>query len=73
MFRKKRLSEKRLIRNKKKVNFSDVSNNKSQKRTLEKTPLVVTYHPLFVSLGKVLSKNLNILYMDEEVKNVFQP
>ena len=36
-------------------------------------PLVVTYHPLLNSLKKVLSKNLNILYMDEEVKKVFCP
>ena len=55
----------------KKLKFSHVYNNKSQKRTLKRTPLVVTYHPLLYSLGKVLSKNVNMLYMDEEVKNVF--
>ena len=48
-----------------------VSNNKSQKRTLKRTPLVVTYHPLLNSMGKVLSKSFNILYMDEEVTKVF--
>ena len=32
-----------------------------------------TYHSLPDSLGKVLSKDLNILYKDEEVKNVFDP
>ena len=57
----------------KKFKFSHISNNKSQKRALKRIPLVVTYHPLFNSLGKVLSKNLNILYMDEEVKKVFYP
>ena len=57
----------------KKVKFSRVSKNKSQKRTLKRTPLVVTYHPLLNSLGKKLSKNLNILYMDEEAKKVFYP
>ena len=57
----------------KKVKFSHVSNNRSQKRTLKRTPPVPTYHPLLNSLGKVLSKNLNILYMDEEVKKVFNP
>ena len=57
----------------KKAKFSHVSNNKSQKRTLKTTPLVVTYHSLLNSLGKVLSKNLNISYTNEEVKNVFYP
>ena len=54
--------------------FSHMSNNKSQKKKKKKkkrTPLIVTYHPLLNSLWKVLSKNLNILYMDEEVKEVF--
>ena len=37
----------------KKVKFSHVSNNKSQKRTSS------CYTPLFNSLGKVLSTNLN--------------
>ena len=55
----------------KKVKFSHISNNKSQKRTLKRIPLVVTYHPLLKSLGKVLRKNLNILYMDEEIKKCF--
>ena len=55
----------------KKVKFSLISNNKSQKRTLKRRPLVVTYHPLLNSLGKVLSKILNNLFMDEEVKKVF--
>ena len=57
----------------KKVKFSHVSNNKSQKRTLKKILPVVTYHPLLNSLGKVLSENLNILYMDEEVNKLFYP
>ena len=36
-------------------------------------PLVVTYHPLLKSLSKIISKNLHLLYMDEEVKRVFTP
>ena len=56
-----------------KITFSHVSNNKSQKLTLNRIPLVATYHPLLNSLGKILRKNLNILYMDEEVKKVFYP
>ena len=57
----------------KKVKFSHVSNSKSQNRTLKKISLAATYHPLLDSLGKVLSKNLNILYMDEEIKKMFFP
>ena len=57
----------------KKVKFSHISDNKSQKKTLKRIPLVVTYHPLLNSLGKVLRKNLNMLCMDEEVKKVFYP
>ena len=55
----------------KKVKFSHVSNSKFLKRTLERIPIVATYHPLINSSRKVLSKNLNILYMDKEVKKVF--
>ena len=57
----------------KKVKLSHVSNSESLKRTLKRISLVATYHPLLNPLGKVLSKNLNILYMDEEVKKVFYP
>ena len=35
--------------------------------------MVVTYHPLLKSLSKIISKNLHLLYMDEEVKRVFTP
>ena len=45
----------------KKVKFSHVFNKKSQKRTLNRILLVATYHLQLNSLGKVLSKNLNIL------------
>ena len=57
----------------KKVWVLHVFNNKPQNRTLERIPLVTTYHPLLNSLGKVLSKNLNFLYMNEEVQKVFYP
>ena len=57
----------------KKAKFSHVSNNKPQNRTLKSIPLVPTYHPLINSLGQILSRNLNILSMDDEVKKVFYP
>ena len=56
-----------------KVKFSHVSNKRSQKKNIEKNHSSFTYHPLLNSLGKVLSKNLNILCMDEEVIKVFHP
>ena len=46
----------------KKVKFSHVFNEKYQKRKLARISLVVTYHPLLNSLGKVVSKN-HILWM----------
>ena len=57
----------------KKVKFSHVSNNKSQNRTLQMNLLVATNHAVLDSLGKVLSKNLNILYMNEKLKKVLYP
>ena len=36
-------------------------------------PLVVIYHSLLKSLSKIVSKNLYLLYMDEEVMKVFNP
>ena len=38
---------------------------------MKRTPVVVRYNPLLNSLEKGLSRNLNILYIDEEVKKVF--
>ena len=35
--------------------------------------LVVMYHPLLKSQSKIISKNLYLLYMDEELKRVFTP
>ena len=34
---------------------------------------VLTYHPLFKSMGKIINKNLYLLYMNNEVKKVFTP
>ena len=47
--------------------------NKFENRTLKRILLFATYHPLLYSLGIVLSKKLNILYLDEEVKKIFYP
>ena len=36
-------------------------------------PLVVTYHPLLKSMGKIIYNNLNLLYKNEELKHLFTP
>ena len=36
-------------------------------------PFVLTYHRLFESMIKIINKNLNLLYMDNEGKKVFTP
>ena len=42
--------------------------------TLKKgIPFVLTYHPLFKSMGKLINKNLDLLYMDNKIKKVFTP
>ena len=33
----------------------------------------MTYHPLLKSLSAIIDKNLSILYMDKEVRKVFNP
>ena len=59
------------IRNEKNT-LLHVSNKKSQKGTLKKIP----YHyiaSVAYFIGKIESKYLNTLYMDDEVENVFLP
>ena len=34
-------------------------------------PLVVTYHPLLKTIGKIIHDNLYLLYMNEELKHLF--
>ena len=36
-------------------------------------PLVVTYHPRFHDLGKIIRKNFIYLYAEQQVKQVFTP
>ena len=36
-------------------------------------PLVVTYHPLLKTIGKIIHDNLYLLYMNEELKQPFTP
>ena len=34
-------------------------------------PLVVTYHPLLKSIGKIIYDNLYLLYMNKELEHLF--
>ena len=36
-------------------------------------PFVLTYHPLLKKVNCIIRKHINLLYMNEEVKKVFQP
>ena len=63
-----RLTEKEM--KKVKFNHSHFIGKHNSKKGI---PLVVTYHPLLKSLSKIISKNLHLLHMDEEVKRAFTP
>ena len=54
-----------------KVKFK--SREKSAKSKLKGVPFVVTYHPSLNCLHKIIRDNTYLLYMNEEVKNLFLP
>ena len=56
-----------------KVDFLKNGNRVRQWDPKKAVPFVLTYHFLFKSVGKIINKNLNLLYMDKEVKKVFTP
>ena len=56
-----------------KVNFSKNGNVVRQRNPRKGVPFVLAYHPLFNLMGKIINKNLNLLYMNNEVKKVFAP
>ena len=70
MVSEKKVPEK-LIDNEKKVIF--FSANLQNKKREKGVPFVVmTYHPIFKSLNKILRGNMNLLNMNEEIrKKVF--
>ena len=55
----------------KKVCFS--KQVQKSKKAEKRVPFVVTYHPLLNKLSSVIHRNLYLLYMNQEVKNVFTP
>ena len=56
-----------------KVKFFRNGNVLRQGDPRKSVPFVLTYHPLFKSMGKIINKNLYLLYMNNEVKKVFTP
>ena len=55
----------------KKVQFSQ--QGQKSKKVEKGVPSVVTYHPLLNKLSSIIHRNLYLLYMNQEVKNVFTP
>ena len=56
-----------------KVKFFRNSNVVRQRDPRKGAPFVLTYHPIFKSIGKIINKNFNLLCMNDEVKKVFTP
>ena len=58
----------------KEMNKVRFSKHGQQSKKVEKgVPFVVTYHSLLDKLSCIIHKNLYLLFINEEVKNVFTP
>ena len=55
----------------KKVRFP--KQGQKSKKVEKGVPLVVTYHLILNKLFSIIHRNLYVLYMNQEVKNVFTP
>ena len=55
-----------------KVRFNKENSNTKQSKSKGVT-FVVTYHPLLKSFQSLINNHLNILYLDENSKEVFMP
>ena len=55
-----------------KVRFNKENSNTKQSKSKE-VSFVVTHHPLLKSFQSLINKHLNILYLDENAKEVFMP
>ena len=55
----------------KKVRFS--KQGQKSKKFEKGVPFVVTYHPLFNKISSIIHRSLYLLYMNQEVENVFTP
>ena len=56
-----------------KIKFLKNGNVVRQQDPRKEVPFVLAYHPLFKSKGKIISKNLCLQYMNNEVKKEFTP
>ena len=56
-----------------KVKLLKKGNTVRQRDPRKGVTVVLTYHTLFKSMGKIINKNLNLLYMDNEVEKLFTP
>ena len=55
-----------------KVRFNKEIGNTKQSKS-KRVTFVVTYHPLLKPFQKLINKHLNILYLDENAKELFMP
>ena len=55
----------------KKVHFSE--QGQKSKKVEKVVPFVVTYHLLLHELSSIIHRNLYLLYVNQEVKNVLLP
>ena len=46
-------------------------NDRERVQKSQGVPLVINYHPLFKTFGNIIRKDLNLLYVNKEVKRVF--
>ena len=70
-FQKRAYPEKVIDKELGKISFSYKGSKNSRKN--KGIPFVVTYHPLLQELSNIITKNLNWLYADDEVKKLFSP
>ena len=69
-FMKRRYLES-VIEKEMKVHFS--KHGQKSKRVEKGVPFVLTYHPLLNKLSSIIHRNLYLLYVNQDVKNVFTP
>ena len=76
MFRKKGYPE-QLIKNQVARAFQSASNNSANNNSKREKetgiPLVTTYYPRLKDLSSLIKRNLQYLYAEQDVKNVFTP
>ena len=67
-FSKRGYTDKIIENEMKKANFGE---SRIKTKSAAGVPFVVTYHPRLKALGKIIHENLNLLYMNDEVKDLW--